>query len=173
MHLGNRDWLKLLSKTYPEHFTKCSVLEIGAYNINGTARDYFANVKRYVGVDVAKGPCVDVVANAIDTRFKVEEFDTLVYLSVFEHDPIWRAGFDHNLHWIRPGGLIVICFGAEGNKRHGPEPWAIVPVKAFHAAAASMPIKIVDAFFENARKGITPDCPGAYDVLARKLGRES
>jgi len=173
VHPGNMDWLKQLQQKYPAHFTGCSVLEIGAYNVNGTARDYFLNVKRYVGVDVAKGPCVDIVTNAIDTHFKVEEFDTLVYLSVFEHDPNWRAGFDHNLHWIRPGGLIIICFGAEGNKRHDPEPWAIVPVKAFHAAAATMPITILDAFFERDRKGISPECPGAYDVLAIKKDRDT
>ena len=171
MHPGNMDWLKLLRQKYPAHFTGASVLEIGSYNINGTARDCFKDVKRYVGVDVAKGPCVDVVARAADTRFKVEEFDTLVYLSVFEHDPNWRAGFDHNLHWIRPGGLIIICFGAEGNLRHAPEPWAVVPTKMFYEAVKSMPIKILDAFFEKAQVGISP--PGAYDVLAMKLGRGS
>lgn len=169
MHVGNRDWLKSLRQKYPENFTGAQVLEIGAYNVNGTARDYFQDAKRYVGVDQCAGKCVDVVSEAKNTKFLPGEFDTLVYLSVFEHDPIWRQGFEHNLQWIRKGGLILICFGAEGNLHHAPEPWAIVPAKDFHEAAKAWPIEILDSFFEKDRKGITYDTPGAYDVLARKL----
>lgn len=169
MHIGNRDWLKSLRQKYPQSFTGAQVLEIGAYNVNGTARDYFQDAKRYVGVDVAKGPCVDIVSEAKDTKFVPGEFDTLVYLSVFEHDPIWRVGFEHNLQWVRKDGLILICFGAEGNRPHGPMPWAIVPYKEFHEAAKAWPIEILDAFFECDREDITHDCPGGYDVLARKI----
>jgi len=169
VHQGNRDWLKSVREKYPEHFKDAQVLEIGSYNVNGTARDYFKDAKRYVGVDCCKGKCVDIVCKATETKFKPGEFDTLVYLSVFEHDPIWRAGFEHNLPWVRTGGLILICFGAEGNLPHPPEPWAIVPVKAWEKAAKEMPLEILDAFFEKDRKGITYDTPGAYDVLARKI----
>ena len=88
MHQGNRDWLKSVREKYPEHFKDAQVLEIGSYNVNGTARDYFKDAKRYVGVDCCKGKCVDIVCKATETKFKPGEFDTLVYLSVFEHDPI-------------------------------------------------------------------------------------
>lgn len=168
MHQGNRDWLKKLRAQYPEHFVGAQVLEIGAYNVNGTARDYFEGVGRYIGVDCCEGKCVDIVAEAKDTLFMPGEFDTLVYLSVFEHDSIWKVGFEHNLQWVRKGGLIIICFGAEGNLPHPPEPWAIVPYLEFHEAARAWPVELIDAFFEKDREGITYDTPGAYDVLARK-----
>jgi len=49
---------------------------------------------------------------------------------------------------------------------HPPEPWGIVPVKDWEIAAAGWPIEVQDAFFEETR--YTKDCPGAYDVVARK-----
>ena len=166
MHQGNRDWLAHLQARLPHYFRGARVLEIGSYDVNGSARDYFMNARKYVGVDQAPGPGVDVVAKAKDTSFTPEEFDTLVYLSVFEHDPAWAESFAHNLQWIRPGGLIILGWGAEGNLRHEPEPWALVPVKDFIEKARAWPIEILDAFFE--AKRFVPDCPGAYDVLARR-----
>ncbi len=166
MHQGNRDWLASLRIAHPEAFVDSNVLEIGSYDVNGTVRDYFST-KRYVGVDHAAGPCVDVVSEASKTVFEPEEFDVLVCMSVFEHDPDWAVGFEHNLQWIKPGGLIIICWGAEGNCPHAPYPWAIVPVADFVNAAKKWPIEILEAFFEGER--FTADCGGAYDVLARKL----
>lgn len=167
MHQGNRDWLHHLQARLPGYFKKVNVLEIGSYDVNGTARDFFMNAARYVGVDKVPGPGVDVVANAGDTSFTPLEFDTLVYLSVFEHDPEWAAHFAHNLQWIRPGGLIIVGWGAEGNLRHDPEPWALVPHQDFIERARAWPIEILDSFFE--AKRFVPDCPGAFDLLARKL----
>jgi len=164
MHAGNRQWLESLKKQYPGDFAGVKVLDIGSYNVNGSARKFF-NAKKYVGVDRQAGPDVDIVCEAEFTKFKEAEFDTLVYLSVFEHDPRWKEGFEHNLKWVKPGGLIIVCWGAEGNRRHKPEPWALVPVEEFMKAARGWPIEILDAFFEGERFELEP---GAYDVLARK-----
>lgn len=166
MHQGNRDWLAYLKALLPDYFKNARVLEIGSYDVNGTARDYFQEAIRYVGVDKVAGPGVDIVADAGATIFTPGEFDTLVYLSVFEHDPAWAENFAHNLTWIRPGGLLIVGWGAEGNKRHEPEPWAPVPHRAFLDRAGAWPIEILDAFFEEKR--FVPDCPGAFDLLARK-----
>lgn len=166
MHQGNRDWLAHLKAKFPGHFMGARVLEIGSYDLNGSARDYFTAARTYVGVDQVPGPGVDLVAKANETSFVPREFDTLVYLSVFEHDPAWDEGFFHNLQWIRPGGLIILGWGAEGNHRHPPEPWAIVPVQEFTEMARAWPVEILESFFE--AKRFTPDCAGAYDVLALK-----
>lgn len=165
MHLGNKGWLDRLKQVYPEAF-KGAILELGSLDINGSVRPWFAGASRYVGVDIVKGPGVDVVCNAKDTRFLEGEFDTLVAFSLFEHDPQWKESFAHNLPWLRAGALIFLCWGAEGNPRHPPEPWAAVPVADFTEAAKGWPIEIVDAFFEGTR--FTPDCPGAYDLVARR-----
>lgn len=167
MHKGNHEWLEAVRKAQPGHFMGAQVLEIGAYNINGTARDHFKDCQRYVGVDREKGPDVDIVSDATKTVFKPGEFDTLVYLSVFEHDPNWAPGFTHNLQWVRTGGLIIMCWGAEGNPPHEPFPWAVVHVKDFMNELRKWPIWIEDAFFEGMRH--KKDAPGCFNVVARKL----
>lgn len=167
MHRGNRTWLTALKAALPSYFDGAAVLEIGSYNVSGTARDYFQKAKRYVGVDICAGPGVDVVSAAKNTSFPDTLFDTLVYLSVFEHDPEWKAGFEHNLQWLRPGGIVIVCWGAEGNRRHAPEPWAIVPAKEVLDACAAWPLLILDSFMEEDRYG--PDTPGAYDLVAVKV----
>jgi SAM-dependent methyltransferase len=166
MHKGNQDWLRSLSKKYPGSFKKSRVLEIGSLEWNGSVRKRFSSPIKYIGVDIVAGPGVDVVAKAAETVFQEGEFDTLVCLSLFEHDPDWRRSFQHNLKWLKPGGMAFVCWGAEGNKQHLPEPWAIVPVQDFVDASKSWPVQILDAFFEGTR--FTPDCPGCYDVVLQK-----
>lgn len=166
MHQGNRDWLAHLKNAYPKHFSGASVLEIGSLEWNGSVRSFFGGASRYVGIDILPGPGVDIVQNAKETTFEPGAFDTLVCLSLFEHDPSWEASFGHNLQWLREDGLAFICWGAEGNIRHLPEPWAIVPVEKFMEAARAWPVEIVDAFCEGER--FTPDCAGCYDVVLRK-----
>jgi hypothetical protein len=166
MHPGNHQWLEQVRVTYPGYFDGASVLEIGSYNVNGSARQHFKKPKRYVGVDREKGPDVDIVSEAVATSFKPGEFDTLVYLSVFEHDPKWAEGFSHNLKWLRNGGLILVCWGAEGNTRHPPEPWAPVPIRDFMNSMKNWPVLVEDAFFEATRyKGYAVGC---FNVVAKK-----
>lgn len=167
MHNGNLEWLAAVRLAHPAAFDGARILEIGSMNWNGSARKVFTQAALYVGVDQAAGPAVDVVSSATKTQFFDGEFDALLCLSVFEHDPDWRAIMPHNLKWVKRDGLVVLCFGAEGNLRHPPDPWAPVPVADFAEAALSWPVKIIDAFFEGER--FTPDCPGCYDVLAVKL----
>lgn len=165
MHQGNRDWLAHMKALYPEAFGG-RILELGSGNVNGTARDYFRDAARYVGVDIAPGKDVDLVLPCKETTFQPGEFDTLLCLSLFEHDPLWRESFGHNLPFVRDGGMIFVCFGAEGNLPHAPFPWALVPLADWDAARRLWPIEVVDQFFEETR--YTKDCPGAYDVVARK-----
>lgn len=167
MHQGNRDFLSFVSQKYSHEVSGAAILEIGSMDWNGTARPYFAAAARYVGVDHCAGAAVDIVCQADQTAFKPGEFDILICLSVFEHDPEWRQILPHNLRWVKDGGLVILCWGAEGNLRHAPEPWAIVPVADFDEASKALPMMQVDAFFEGTR--FTKDCPGCYDVVARKI----
>ncbi len=91
---------------------------------------------------------------------------TLMMFSVFEHDPTWRETIKHNLQWLKPGGVFATCFGAEGNLPHLMR-WALVPHQEFLDYCKTMPLDMIDAFFEEDRYG--KDCPGAYDAIARKV----
>jgi len=167
MHIGNRDFLKYLAAKHPAHFDGARVLELGSADWCGTVRSSFQNCD-YVGVDILEGPAVDVVSCANKTDFSDRaRFDTLISFSLFEHDPTWAESLSHNLQWLRPGALIFLAWGAEGNAPHPPEPFAIVTVAEFNAHVSAEPIRILEQFFECER--FTPDCPGCYDVVAEKL----
>lgn len=159
-------WLGHLRGRYKEYFNKAKVLEIGSYNVNGTARDFFVDCE-YVGVDRDEGPGVDVVSQATETEFEPLYFDTLICLSVFEHDFEWASGFEHALQWVRKHGLIIVSWGAEGNLPHG-QSWAPVPSGAFMEKVKNgWSIRILDHFFEHDRYH-DPSVSGVFNVLAIK-----
>lgn len=166
MHLNNRKWMADLKKEYPQYFRGVKVLELGSgYGQGAPIRAMFENCD-YTGIDIVGGEGVDIVVAAKDTQFKEEEFDTLICLSMFEHDPDWKESIGHNIPFVKKGGMIFMCWGAEGNVHHQPEPWAIVTEKEALDYLKTFPIDIKDAFFEEKRYGI--DCAGAYDLLAFK-----
>lgn len=150
MHLNNRKWLEDCKKKYPKNFNKCSVLEIGSQDVNGTARDYFEDCD-YVGIDIEQGKGVDIVMNARKTKFETK-FDTLLFLSVFEHDLNWKNTFKHNIQWIKKGGLCLVSFGSEGNLPH-MDIWKPVPSQEFLSYCKELKVKVAEAFFEEDRYG--------------------
>ena len=166
MHLGNRDFLNDMSTKYPGNFNGAKVLELGSLDLNGTARDHFSGCQ-YTGIDIVPGKDVDVVVAAKNTIFLPDQFDTLITMSMFEHDPTWKQSFAHNLQWLRSGGLLIACWGAEGNLHHGPEPWKPVPAQIMWNFTKTLPIRDVDMFLEGMR--YTDDCPGAWDLVAWKV----
>jgi len=167
MHASNREWMADVKLNHLENFQNASVLDIGGADLDGHTRTYFDDC-RYVSVDPINIPTqyVDLRIRGQETEFQPGEFDTLLFMSVFEHDADWRLNLKHNLKWLKKGGLVVICFGAEGNLPHS-DPWEIVPHQKFLSYCRKLGVKILDAFFEEERYG--NDCPGAYNVLLRKM----
>lgn len=150
MHLNNKKWLQDCKKQYPNNFKGCDVLEIGSLDVNGTARDYFEDCN-YIGVDREKGKHVDIVCDARKTEFK-KKFNTLLFLSVFEHDLNWKETLKHNLQWLRKDGLSLISFGAEGNLPH-MDIWKPVQHREFLEECKRLGLKVVDSCFEEERYG--------------------
>lgn len=174
MHINNLQWLTDLKGQYPKYFTKAKVLELGSGSTSiPVVRGFFKNCE-YMGVDrvglEGGNHGVDYTIEAKSTNFKKNYFDTLVCLSMFEHDPDWKKSLSHNLPWLKSGGIIIICFGAEGNLHHGPDPWKLVPYKEFLKHASILPFNVLDAFFEEERYGYD-GTPGVFNILAKKLRR--
>lgn len=165
MHIGNEEFLKWLRKTYPKNFHQAKILELGSLNVNGSCR-FVCTECEYVGIDIVPGDGVDLVVAAKNTKFLPNYFDTLLTFSMVEHDPDWRESLSHNMQWLKPGGLFAMCWGGEGNGRHLPEPWALVPRAEMEAHIATLPLENVDVFFEGDR--FNPDCAGAFDLIATK-----
>ena len=166
MHRGDREFLNNMRIAYLNHFDKAKVLELGSLDINGTARDGFTNCE-FVGIDKFPGKCVDIVVEAKNTVFTPGYFDTIVSMSMFEHDAEWKLSLSHNLQWLRSGGFLMLSWGAEGNRYHEPDPWALIPINDMLEFAKTLPLKDIDIFFE--REKYYPDCDGCCNMTAFKL----
>lgn len=170
MHENNRRWLTDLRSTHPAFFHRARVLEIGSRiwgTPSDTIRPFFTECD-YIGIDKMDGPGVDIRVDDVGhLPLDFPWVDTLAIFSVFEHDPNWRQTLRLSVEMIlRPGGLLVTCFGAEGNQHHAPEPWAPVPHAEFLKHGVAIGLVIMDAFFEEERYG--RNCAGCYNVVAGK-----
>jgi SAM-dependent methyltransferase len=159
-------WLVDLKLNYPPLFNKSNILEIGAEGTWPEVRELFPSGE-YTGVDRIAGPNVDIVGDAATIEF-TRSFDVILCLSMFEHDPQWKDSLTHILQYLKPGGYVIGCHGAEGNLHHGPAPWEPVPSQEFLDFCETLPVIVMDSFFEEERYG--PDCAGAFDWLLKKHG---
>lgn len=78
-------WLTKIRQEYKINEGK--VLDVGALDINGSAREVFGDLD-YTGVDMQEGKGVDVVLNGHDLHKKYEpnSFKLVLCLETFEHD---------------------------------------------------------------------------------------
>ena len=90
-HQQQQDFCKLVNKIFFLD-KEISILEIGSYNVNGTIRSIFTNSKKFIGVDVVNGPCVDVVYDGLNLNIS-DHFDLLISCECFEHNPYYLENF--------------------------------------------------------------------------------
>jgi SAM-dependent methyltransferase len=115
-HPEQRDFLQDLKQARPDFFHGVSVLEVGSLKINGTVRDFF-QATEYLGVDVAPGPGVDLVALGQNLDHPDDSFDVAISAECFEHNPEWEATFQ-NMHRIAKTAVIFTC-ASTGRAEHG------------------------------------------------------
>ncbi len=115
-HAEQREFFTGLRELHPAYFTGANVLEVGSLNINGTVRDFFTG-GTYVGVDVASGNGVDVVAFAENLKYPDRAFHTVISAECFEHNPEWRATLINMARMS--SGLVVVTCATTGRAEHG------------------------------------------------------
>lgn len=95
-----------------------TVLEVGSRDVNGTVRHLFPNATRYVGVDIAEGPSVDIVCDAAELDLG-ETFDVVVSTEVLEHAERWRDIVRRCAAHLNDGGRLSLTAAAPGRGPHG------------------------------------------------------
>jgi SAM-dependent methyltransferase len=88
-----------------EQLAGAVTLEVGSYDVNGSARPFFHG--RYIGLDMRNGPGVDVLGVADALPFKAGTFEVVVCTEVLEHDRRpWRT-MVQAARVLRSGGLFL------------------------------------------------------------------
>lgn len=95
-----------------------SVLDLGGRDVNGTTRCLFSG--RYVTVDIAPHPSVDVVADAATLDLD-ETFDVVVSTECFEHTPSGAAICATAFRHLNDDGLFIATMAGPGRAPHGAD----------------------------------------------------
>ena len=146
-----------------EHVTGRRVLEVGALDVNGSARAAVEALSpaEYLGVDIEAGPGVDRVVAAEDlvTTFGAGRFDLVISTELLEHVADWRAVV-HNLKAVlAPGGRLVLTTRSWPFEYHG------YPFDFWRWEVADL--RMVFADFDGVVVEPDPDEPGVLMVATR------
>jgi hypothetical protein len=128
------------------------ILDLGAYDVNGSLRDHARPGMDYIGADIEAGPGVDVVVKpGKRLPFDDESFDLVVASSVFEHDSAFWDTFAELVRVVRKGGHIYINVPSNGGFHRYPEDhWRFYPDSGLAlerwAKKCKRPVKLIESF---------------------------
>ncbi len=98
------------------------VLEVGAYNVNGSVRAQLKNYlpASYLGVDIEEGPCVDEVCSVHDLikKYGSKSYDVVVTTEMLEHIVDYQDAFLNLKSVVKPNGILLITTRAPGFPYH-------------------------------------------------------
>lgn len=125
------DTAEKIGAAFLQQYSKAgyTIVEIGAYNINGSIRPYAHNDATYIGIDIEEGPGVDKVSLPNDPLpFNAGSVDIVLASSVFEHDSFFWMTFLDLLRITKDGGFIYINAPSNGTyHRHPNDNWRFYP----------------------------------------------
>jgi len=104
-----------------------TVLEVGAYDINGSIRSYIEgfNPASYLGTDIEMGPGVDRIAHVERLAEELQStYDVIICTEVAEHVRDWRAMVNSLKAVLNPNGHLLLTTRSRGFYYHGyPHDW--------------------------------------------------
>jgi SAM-dependent methyltransferase len=130
MHLSSLEHMQDLVSRYLDPSVPLRILDLGSCDVNGRYRYLFANPKwRYVGVDVAEGPNVDVILTApYKWPFANEYADLIISGQAFEHIEFFWLSWLEMVRVLRKKGLIFLIAPSRGPEHPLPvDCWRFLP----------------------------------------------
>lgn len=122
-HIDQLKFIKEFKEFYIiNNFNKdINVLEIGSLDVNGNIRNLFDFTNEYTGIDLEKGPNVDLVLNGTNINELNTNFDIIISCECFEHAKDWKLIFEKMCQISKPNSFIVISVASTGRVEHGTE----------------------------------------------------
>lgn len=91
---------------------KIKVLDVGSFDVNGSYKQFYSDAKRfeYTGLDMAKGPNVDIVLeNPYNwAEIGTESFDIVISGQAFEHVEFFWITMSEMTRVLKKDGLLCI-----------------------------------------------------------------
>jgi SAM-dependent methyltransferase len=133
MHQEAYDFVR---RTLAGHrLTGATVLEAGSYNVNGSVRPLFAGCATYTGLDIRRGPGVDVVADAATWAGDGARYDYIVSTEALEHAVDPGAVVANLRRLLSPGGWLILTLASAERQPHGSDGGALPPWESYHRIA--------------------------------------
>ena len=98
---------KFYEKYCYENIQNKKILDVGSYDVNGTMKPIFEQ-GQYIGLDMEKGPNVDIVGKSHEIPFIDNFFDIVISSSCFEHDDMFWVSFKEMCRVLKSGGYMYI-----------------------------------------------------------------
>jgi SAM-dependent methyltransferase len=138
MHQSSFEHMQAITQKYLLENTKGRIVaDIGSYDVNGSYKPIFKDHPgRYIGVDLAAGPNVDVVLNS-PYRLPFDSFSLDVVISgqAFEHVEYFWLTWLEIARVVKPGGLVFLIAPSRGPEHRFPQDcWRFYP-DAYRALA--------------------------------------
>lgn len=117
--------MNFLKKIPPAEICGKYVIEFGALNINGSAREILEPMKPrlYEGYDLIAGPGVDRVVDFSSHARNMDEAenpDVIVCLNTLEHSKNWGQVIRNIKHLLKRGRLLIFSVPSKGFPWHNP-----------------------------------------------------
>ena len=117
-HQEQIDYIDSLKNKFQDFFKNKKVLEVGSFNINGTARTFFDDCD-YTGLDLEEGTDVDIVCEAQEYDAPDESYEVVFSANCFEHNPYWKETFLNMIRLCKSEGLVFFTCASDGHPEHG------------------------------------------------------
>ena len=130
MHASSYEHMQRLVAAYLDRERPLAAVDIGSYDVNGSYRSLFDGPRwRYTGVDLERGPGVDVVLDSpYRLPFASGSVDLVLSGQAFEHiEHFWMTWLEI-IRVLKPGGLIFLIAPSRGPEHRYPQDcWRFYP----------------------------------------------